>query len=188
MRGSLATHQDHWRIGNQGSVRLIVENVKRPDEYFGVVPGQVEVPVPFELARVMAAHDLEAQLVVLGPDHGGDGGSPESASGDTPVVNLDHGTAYYAVLQALCESRLRYGPESPLPTSSQIASALCSSGYRLTSRAVDAHIDYLLDKLDVRPATDLKAGRGWKREILVTRALRLGLVAVPVAYGFSDSQ
>lgn len=127
-RGSLATHQDRRRVGNQGSVRLIVENVEYPDEYFGVIPGQVEVPVPFELARVMAAHDLEAQLMVLGPDHRGDGGSPEPSSGDTPVVHLDHGTAHYAVPQALCGPRLRYGPGNPLPTSSHIASAFALVG------------------------------------------------------------
>ncbi|GAA2865994.1 hypothetical protein GCM10010517_25400 [Streptosporangium fragile] len=114
--GRLSAHHDHWRVGNQGRVRLIVENIEHPDEYFGVTPGRTEVPVPFESARVVGACETEAEITVLGP----------------------------APWQA--------GPAGRVP----------------------AHDSP--DKLDARPNTGQVTGRGWKREVLVTRALRLGLV------------
>ncbi|MFF0573601.1 hypothetical protein [Streptosporangium saharense] len=171
--GRLSAHQDHWRVDNQGGIRLIVENIEHPDEYFGIAPGRAEVPVPFVTARVVSAQETEVELTVLGPTPPRPGGvSSESAT----AGQLDRDTAYYAVLHTLCGPRLWHGPESRLPTSGQIAAALRASGYRLTPRAVDAHIDYLLDKLGARPVTGRITGRGWKREVLVTRAMRLGLV------------
>jgi hypothetical protein len=83
---------------------------------------------------------------------------------------LDPDSTYFAVLQALCQPRMNGSSTRPLPTSQEIASGLGCRRMRLTPRAVDAHIEYVGDKLGL--------GRGIRRDVLVATAIRRGLLAV----------
>jgi hypothetical protein len=172
---------DHWRLTNLGSTRLVVENRDQPIEYFTLDTHRAEVPVPFEAANVGSGARGGVELVVLGPrsvvaDAGREACRRSTSSG----YGIDRTTIYFAVMVALCEARLRSGPGAALPASSQIATTIQRwRGVELSPRAVDGHIDYLIDKMGIRPATAETAGRrGWKREALVAAALRGGLVSI----------
>jgi hypothetical protein len=85
------------------------------------------------------------------------------------------------VLVALCEPRLRDPSDGVLPGAGDIAERLrpLESCRGLTRSAVNYHIDYLAcTKLRVKqPAPDGESHRlEWKREALVSLALRFGLV------------
>jgi hypothetical protein len=77
-----------------------------------------------------------------------------------PDLDLDTTARYFAVLTALCESELQDDFADQLPTSSSIASRLA-----LSPRAVDSHIDYLVEKLDIPVPVDRSTG--WKRRALI---------------------
>jgi hypothetical protein len=81
---------------------------------------------------------------------------------------------------ALCEPRLRDSSTVALPSAGEIVDRLCAheACCELTRAAVNYHIDYLATtKLRVK---EPRPGAGerleWKREALVSIALRFGLV------------
>jgi hypothetical protein len=78
-----------------------------------------------------------------------------------------------AVLAELSRARFE-DPSRPLPSSAQISSRLAASGIRVTPRAVDRHIDYLIDKLGLGGA--LEGGRRVRREVLAARAAEWSLL------------
>jgi hypothetical protein len=77
-----------------------------------------------------------------------------------PDLELDTTARYFAVLTALCEPELQDEFADQLPTSSNIASRLA-----LSPRAVDSHIDYLVEKLDI--PVPVNRSTGWKRRALI---------------------
>jgi hypothetical protein len=77
-----------------------------------------------------------------------------------PDLELDTTARYFAVLTALCEPELQDEFADRLPTSSSIASRLA-----LSPRAVDSHIDYLVEKLDL--PVPVNRSTGWKRRALI---------------------
>ena len=85
-------------------------------------------------------------------------GCPAISPRPEPV--LDPNALHVSVLSALCESALLEEPTGHMPTSSDIAARL-----DLSPRAVDSHIDYLIEKLDI-PAPTYR-GVGWKRSALI---------------------
>lgn len=64
------------------------------------------------------------------------------------------------MLGALCEPTLLHGAAGRVPSSAEIAARL-----GLTPRAVDSHIDYLVEKLDILAPVTLSTG--WKRRALI---------------------
>jgi serine/threonine-protein kinase len=175
--GRLIACEDHWRIANFGpTARLVVEDLEHAYHLI-TVAAQTSAVVPFELADVSVGgfHLLR----VFGPEAQGPSAQapvarPSCAQAADPL-HVD--TAYFAVLVALCEPRLRGFAGTPLPTSAEIAEALRHKGLTLSSRAVDAHIEYLLDKLALALPRDKAQSRHvWRKEILVTTAIRRGLV------------
>lgn len=181
--GRVSVRDRHWMLCNLGSVRLLVENAECSEEYIGIGPGHLYVPMPFEITRIRSSCGGAQEITVLGfePSLSGVECPCALGHGHTHTVHaLDRRAAYFAVLQALCEPRLTFGPAAALPSSSQVAVSLRRRGIDLTARAVDAHIDYMLDKLKLRTSVGHTDGRrGWKREVLVTEALRRGLVTEP---------
>ncbi|MBC3842427.1 hypothetical protein GXW82_26210 [Streptacidiphilus sp. 4-A2] len=95
-----------------------------------------------------------------GPPAGraGAGGCP--AIGRRRDPELDPDARYFAVLAELCAPVLLDGPDVPPPTSAEIAARL-----RLSPRAVDAHIDYLVEKFAI-PDPEIRSA-GWKRRALI---------------------
>jgi hypothetical protein len=77
---------------------------------------------------------------------------------------------------SLCEPLLRAPSGAALPTSAEIARDLRRRGIPVTARAVDWHIEYLVDKLGLRPDRPGRARRSWRKEALAAAALRLALV------------
>lgn len=183
--GRISARRDHWRLDNLGSPPLVVVDLERPQNQVTVGRGHAGVAVPFELARI---HDSGQPLAtVFGPEPS----VLQRTVSPCPAVQrtrqscyLDPDTTYFAVLVALCEPRLSplagaaTTTAAVLPTSVEIARSLARRGIPITTRAVDAHIEYLVDKLGLRsaePAT--RARRSWRKEALVGTALRRELVA-----------
>lgn len=182
--GRVRAYHDHWRLDNLGVPALTVTDLEQPCHRLLVVSGRTGMVVPFELGRVFAGDQPVA--TVFGPEPAR--GSLQAPCPATPSAthrnDLDPDTTYFAVLVALCEPRLRpavenseYPAAATLPTSAEIAQALCRQGRSVTTAAVDRHIDYLVSKLDLRPRDpQQRRKRGWRKEALASAALARGLV------------
>ncbi|MEV6298307.1 hypothetical protein AB0M02_02760 [Actinoplanes sp. NPDC051861] len=175
--GRITAVDEHWRLDNlSGRHELLVENIDRPHEYLSVAPGVGGIPIPFEISRVYArGTGSDLGVTVFGMESSL--ASPIEARCLTPEETgplLNPASTHYQVLAALCAPRLHGAPDSPLPSAAQIARTLTAAGNRLSERAVVAHIDYLVTRLGLRRPE--RAGRAWKRELLVATSLRDGLL------------
>jgi hypothetical protein len=162
----------HWTLTNLTSARsLLVENLENSFEYLTIGPRRRRAPIPFDLARVGASDSrAESTITVFGPEPKWVGRlRPPPCPVAPPFrVPLDPGSTYYAVLEALFQPRLPRSPVERLPTSEEIVADLRARRIRLSARAVDAHIQYVGDKLGLH--------RSLGRDVLVMTAIRRGLV------------
>lgn len=179
--GRVTAHPDHWRLDNPGPVPLVVENLEQPPGLVTVPAGRAGVVIPFELARVSASSGRTPLVTVFGPEPAGVAAPapacPYAAGGVGPDRQLDPAATYFAVLVALCEPRLRESVDAVLPTSAEIAQRLAQRGITVSPRAVDWHIEYLTEKLDLRASGQIgRPRRGWRKEAVAAAALRRLLV------------
>jgi hypothetical protein len=177
--GRVTASADHWRLDNLSvTTPLLCRDLEDATQLVRVGPGRLGVVIPFELAQVSwAGHGTAEPLTVFGPEpaFGAGPGRCCGAGGAPDDVHLNRGAAYYAVLEALCAPWLAGGPGTRLPRSADIAAELSRRGLRLTRRAVDHHIDYLVDRLGVG-AGDEPGARFRRREALVEAAVLGGYV------------
>ncbi|WP_236239280.1 serine/threonine protein kinase [Streptomyces sp. CC228A] len=184
LAGEIRATDDHWQLTNHSTTHgYLVENPEGAGEYLRVPPRRVGAPIPFEFARVvLPARGPAVAFQVFAPDHvyldaGGPGGGGPGTRTLT-AYSLDETAAYFLVLVALCEPRLRDESSVAVPTTPQIVERLRDHPVHggLTARAVTAHLDYLAEeKLRVR-LPDAAARRTGKREAVAGVALRFGLV------------
>lgn len=160
----------YWLVSNLSDTQAIrVINMDDLYQYFLVEAGRRRVPVPFELSQIGSTNSPSRSMVtVFGPE-------PRRVTHHQPVCReaptrllLDPRSTYHRVLRELSRPRLAGSLSAPLPTSSQIASAMSTGRRQVTARAVDAHIRYVSEKLDLP--------RGAGRDALVAVAIRLGAV------------
>jgi hypothetical protein len=179
--GAVSAHDDHWRLHNLSSVEVLVcADLEDPSQTVRLPPGRVDVTMPFELSLVsFAGQPRTRALTVFGPEPTLDADRACTASAPRADLQLRPGTAYYSVLEVLCGPRLHGDLESRLPTSNEIVGQLRKRGVLLSRRAVDHHIDYLVDRLALRPTEPHAsvAGHGTsRRESLTREVIRLGLL------------
>jgi hypothetical protein len=166
-----------WQLSNVSRDRsLLVENPEGAGEYFRVAPGRLFAPVPFEFSRVsLAVRSGTVSFQVYAPDHPYLDARCGTVLPGTATVNpfsLDERSRYFLVLVALCEHRLKDVSAVTVPTTADVVTRL---GQQMSASAVTFHIDYLADtKLRLKPPA--RHGPAWKRESLVSVALRFGLV------------
>jgi hypothetical protein len=183
MAGAVTAVEDHWLISNLSRwSTYVVENPEGGGEFVKVAPRRLDMPVPFEFARVLLpASAGVCSFYVFAPLHQF---ADENLGLDDDAVtraafSLDETAKYFLVLVALCEPRLRDGSASHIPTVPQILQRLGGHGAAagLTRAAVNFHIDYLArTKLRVKSP---QAGGGkadWQRAALISVALRFDLV------------
>lgn len=194
LAGTVRAVGDYWLISNFSSgSTYVVENPEGAGEFVKVPPRRLELPVPFEFARVLlqAGGEAGSSFLVFAPQHGyADPADPLRSGAPSTVAAfpLDETAKYFVVLVALCEPRLR-GTSVAIPSTEQVAARLRQlPGFEdMTARAVDFHVDYLArTKLRLRapdsptaaPAGPAPTGAGFaeRREMLVSFALRFGLV------------
>jgi serine/threonine-protein kinase len=188
LAGELVATDDHWRLSNfSPRTTYVVENLEGGGEYVKIAPGRLGAPIPFELSRVvLPLTDGFARFTVFAPQHMFLDPGPEpdpDGPGDRTLApfSLDPTAKYFLVLLALCEPRLRDPSSLALPSVGEVAARLrtlpgCAG---LTVSAVNFHIDYLAGtKLKVRERTGTQetSRLDWKREALVSLALRFDLV------------
>ncbi|MFF7727104.1 serine/threonine protein kinase [Streptomyces sp. NPDC008001] len=189
LAGEIRVTDDHWQLSNHSTTQsYLVENPEGAGEYFRVPPRRAGAPIPFEFSRIVlpTRHGTTVSFQVYAPDHvylDPDGAGGAWGSRTVTAYSLDETAAYFLVLVALCEPRLRDESPVAVPTTPQIVERLrghpaCG---RLTARAVSSHIDYLAEeKMRISaPAgaeSRREARRNGKRETIVGLALRFGLV------------
>jgi hypothetical protein len=185
LAGDISAVEDYWLISNLSRDKTyVVDNPEGAGEYLMVPPRRLAAPVPFEFARVsLPVTDGPVSFLVFAPQHSyADADYPDGLGGDrtAPAFPLDETAKYFLILVALCEPRLRDSSTVALPTADEVVQRLREhpSCGDLTRAAVNHHIDYLaVTKLRVK---DPRPGAGerldWKREALVSIALRFGLV------------
>lgn len=148
LAGRIHAEDDHWTISNLSSqATYIVQDAERTREAFYVAPGRLDVPVPFEIARlVMPGRDHPRSMTVFTPErtYTGNGKYHRTLTSRTPFA-LNLNTRYFLVLVALCEPRLRDETSATIPTAAQIVERLrhLESCRDLTRSAVDMYLDYL---------------------------------------------
>jgi hypothetical protein len=177
LAGEIVATDDFWLLSNFGDESsYVVENVEGGGEYVKVRPRRVAAPIPFEISRLaIPAAGRTVELIVYAPQH--TYASPRSGGTGATTVSpfpLDESARYFQVLVALCEPRLRGESSVALPTLGEISDRLT-----LTRTAVGYHIGYLCqEKLRIRERANLPESRRmeWKREALVSMALRYDLV------------
>jgi hypothetical protein len=185
LAGDISAVEDYWLISNFSRDKTyVVDNPEGGGEYVMVPPRRLAAPVPFEFARVsIPVTEGPVSFLVFAPQHSyAEPGRAEGLAGDrtAPAFPLDETAKYFLILVALCEPRLRDSSTVGLPTADEIVQRLSAHEHcrDLTRAAVNHHIDYLaVTKLRVK---DARPGAGerldWKREALVSIALRFGLV------------
>ncbi|WP_030712493.1 hypothetical protein [Streptomyces sp. NRRL F-2580] len=189
LAGEIRVTDDHWQLTNHSTTHsYLVENPEGAGEYLRVAPRRVGAPVPFEFSRVVlpTRGDVGVSFQVFAPDHvylDPDAiGAPWGRLTVT-AYSLDETAAYFLVLVALCEPRLRDQSRVAVPTTPQIVERLKGhvTGGTLTARAISSHIDYLAEEKLRIGGPDLREPgkserRNGKREEIVGLALRFGLV------------
>ncbi|MEU1290615.1 serine/threonine protein kinase [Kitasatospora sp. NPDC005856] len=187
LAGEIRASEDHWQLSNFAtSQSYLVENPEGAGEYIRVAPRRIGAPIPFEFARVvLPGREAQQQFQVFAPAHTYGVDEQPHLTGDATVAafSLDESSTYFLVLTALCEQRLRDRPGATVPTNRQVIDRLrAHPGVgELTEHAVNAHLDYLArHKLRLRrpadSAGDGTAREGGKRDLVVSVALRFGLV------------
>ncbi|MFG2777484.1 serine/threonine protein kinase [Streptomyces prunicolor] len=197
--GELTASDDHWRLTNfSPRTTYVVENLEGGGEYVKVAPRRMGTPIPFELSRVvLPLTDGFVRFTVFAPRHTFLDPGPEAPVGRSAELTLmpfvlDPTAKYFLVLLALCEPRLRDPSSLAIPSVNEVVSRLrtlpgCGD---LTVSAVNFHIDYLAgSKLKVRQRTGTQDSPrlDWKREALVSLALRFDLVQEKHLQIFWDS-
>ncbi|MEV4443244.1 serine/threonine protein kinase [Streptomyces sp. NPDC049577] len=192
LAGEIRVTDDHWQLSNHSTTQsYLVENPEGAGEYLRVPPRRAGAPIPFEFARVvLPTRGAPIGFQVFAPDHvylDPEGTGGQWGSRTLTAYSLDETSAYFLVLVALCEPRLRDESAVAVPTTPQVVERFRGhpAWGRLTARAVSSHIDYLAEeKLRISapaaPAADAEPRRGarrnGKREAVVGLALRFGLV------------
>lgn len=186
LAGEITATEDYWLLSNLSRTKTyVVENPEGAGEYVKVGPRRLGAPVPFEFAQVvLPVAGGFVRFKVFAPQHAyAEDTAPEHFAGErtTSAFCMDETAKYFLVLLALCEPRLRDSSTVALPTVGEIVDRLrpLESCQVLTRAAVNYHIDYLArTKLRVKdPTSDTEPTRlEWKREALVSLALRFNLV------------
>jgi hypothetical protein len=183
--GEVAASDDHWRLSNfSATTTYVVENLEGGGEYVKVAPGRLGAPIPFELSRVVLPLTSSfARFTVFAPRHNFLDPGSDTVAGERTVAPfaLDPTAKYFLVLLALCEPRLREASSPAIPAVPDVVRRLrpLPACRGLTVSAVNFHIDYLATaKLRVRERAGAEDTPriDWKREALVSLALRFDLV------------
>ncbi|SDT83036.1 hypothetical protein SAMN05216371_7848 [Streptomyces sp. TLI_053] len=170
--GRIDAFGDYWLMSNCGAAgTYCVENLEGAGEYVKVRAGRARVPIPFELSRVTLTVGAGSNsFTVFAPEHGA---TVQPDGGALPLL-LDEQSRYFQVLVCLCEPRLRDCGAAAVPTPAQVSARLSAAGVPLGRSAVNYHIDYLVKKLGSAPPRGMT--RAWKRDTVVTLALKFDLV------------
>lgn len=155
-RGAVDADGAVWWLANLSDREpLFVADVDGPAEAVAVRPGERR-PFGLDMALVTPTRQPGGRSVtVFAAATRPVPRSPGCPAIRPEVPRLDPDARYYAVLAALCGSAGTF-----TPTSADIAARL-----RMSPRAVDAHIDYLVRKLDL-PEPAIRRN-GWKRTALI---------------------
>jgi hypothetical protein len=181
--GEILATDTYWLLSNLNRDRsILVENPEGAGEYVRIAPRRVGAPIPFEFSRVvLATRTGTVSFQVYAPSHTYVDPQSIASRRGTPTVgpfSLNEEATYFLVLVALCEPRLRDLSSVGVPTTPQVVDRLRQhpDHQQISASAVTFHIDYLADtKLRVKPP-DQQGRLDWKRETLVSVALRFGLV------------
>ena len=187
LAGTITAVEDHWLISNLSRhSTYVIENPEGGGEFVKLAPRRLDMPVPFEFARVIVpSSGSHPSFLVFAPQHlYAEHQERPDGSGDATRVAfpLDETAKYFLVLVALCEPRLRDCSSPVIRTVPEMIERLgdLPAARGLTRAAVNFHIDYLArTKLRVKApdgAQDGPAKADWQRAALISLALQFDLV------------
>jgi hypothetical protein len=160
-RGRISVGWSSWWIENLSGQPLIVSQTYGGDSLGVAQPGE-SLPISRATATV-APYDSTSGIcleVCFQPAAGQRAVTSTCPAIPLAAPKLDVRARYFAVLTALCSDALVHYPGASVPTSSHIAGRL-----GISPRAVDAHVDYLIEKFGI-PAP-AQRDTGWKRRALM---------------------
>lgn len=189
LAGRIRAMSDYWLVSNLTCDHTyIVENPESSGEFIKLVPRRLDMPVPFEFARVVIRPGAQpptaglAEFLVFAPQHSYLDTDASTRTGGDPTVaafSLDESAKYFLVLVALCEPRLRDPSSLVLPNAAEVRARLAGVEHcvGMSAAAINTQIDYLArTKLRVRPSARGVSKADWQREELVRLALRFDVV------------
>ena len=187
LAGRIRAVEDYWLVSNLSrSATYVVENPEGAGEFIKVAPRRLDMPVPFEFARVvLPVEKAHVSFMVFAPEQAyADAALVDRPSGEQTVAafSLDETAKYFLVLVALCEPRLRDSSAVVIPSTPEVVDRLggLESCQGMTRAAVNFHIDYLArTKLRVKEPAEAAGAASkadWQRAALVSLALRFNLV------------
>ncbi len=105
--GRILAVEDHWLVSNLSArSTYVIENPEGGGEFVKVAPRRLEMPVPFEFARVVVpGTDRSAGFYVFAPQHvyADIAANPDgSADATRTSFPLDETAKYFLILLALC--------------------------------------------------------------------------------------
>src|SRR6188768_4573922 len=123
--GVVTAVEDHWVISNLSErSTYVIENPEGGGEFVKLAPRRIDMPVPFEFARVVVpAAGRPATFYVFAAQHlyADPRELPARGPDATRVAfPLDETAKYFLVLVALCEPRLRDGTVHAIRTVPEI--------------------------------------------------------------------
>ncbi|MEO6500824.1 MAG: hypothetical protein ABIQ09_02815 [Jatrophihabitantaceae bacterium] len=160
-RGRISVGRSSWWIENLSGQPLVVSQTYGGGSLGVAQPGE-SLPISRATATV-APYDSTSGIsleVCFQPATGQRAVTSTCPAIPLAAPKLDVRARYFAVLTALCCDALAHYPGASVPTSSLIAGRL-----GISPRAVDAHVDYLIEKFDI-PAP-AQRDTGWKRRALM---------------------
>ncbi len=176
--GEIHAVDDYWLISHLSrTATYVVENPEGGGEHIKIPPRRCRSNSPASCCpRATGSRASRCTRRSTGSRR------PSTRAGGEPTVRtfpLDETSKYFLVLVALCEPRLRDASPVAIPTVTEVVDRLREVDGGLSRSAVNYHIDYLATvKLRIKEwAGAQDADRlDWKREALVSLALRFDLV------------
>lgn len=170
-RGRISVGWSSWWIENLSGQPLIVSQTYGGGSLGVAQPGE-SLPISRATATVAPYDSTSGICLEVSFQPAGGQRAVTSTCPAIPLAapKLDVRARYFAVLTALCSDALAHYPGTSVPTSSHIAGRL-----GISPRAVDAHVDYLVDKFGI-PAP-AQRDTGWKRRALMAYVQNHGDVA-----------
>jgi hypothetical protein len=163
-RGRISVGCSNWWLENLSGQPLVISQTRSGGSFgsFGLAQPGESLPISQPTATV-APYDSASEVcleVRFQPATGRRAVTSTCPAIPLAAPKLDVRARYFAVLSALCSDALNRYPGASVPTSSHIAGRL-----GISPRAVDAHVDYLVEKFDI-PAP-AQRDTGWKRRALM---------------------
>lgn len=173
--GIIEAAGSYWLISNTSRTQTyVVQHTQRHRGFVQISPGEIRMPIAFELSRVTLQGRSGAYIfLVLAPDHPIALAEPPAGRTTEHPVTLDQASRYFQVLVALCEPLLdEHARTAGPPSAREVARRL-----NIRTTTVNGQLDYLVNrKFPMLQQLRHGSGMDWRTRALVEYVLEFRLV------------